>query len=90
VDVIYHNPPKGFLNNSYRIKISTSIKFICILKFRDNIDNDMIKKIIELWYLRNNLAAHDTGNINKNLRMVRKDDILFLIDVLFGIFHQPN
>jgi hypothetical protein len=86
VNVIYHDVPKVFINNSLNIRITTAIKYICIFKYRDNIDNEIIMKIVELWYLRSNLAAHDTGNINKKARIVRVDDILFLINVIYNLF----
>ena len=57
-------------------------KMIAVLKFRFGLDNARLKKIIELRYLRSNLAAHDTGNVNTKIREIELDDVLFMVDLL--------
>jgi CheY-like chemotaxis protein len=60
-------------------------KTMAVLKFRYNIDDAKLKKVIELRYLRSNLAAHDTGNVDTNQRTITRDDVLFLTNLLSEI-----
>lgn len=57
-------------------------KMMAVLKFRFGLDEIRLKKLIELRYLRSNLAAHDTGNVNTADRQIQLDDVVFMVDLL--------
>ena len=60
---------------------SSLSKILSVLKFRFNVEDIILSKIIELRYLRSNLAAHYTGNIDILKRKIEKEDILVIIDL---------
>ncbi len=62
------------LDAEFNIAISS------ILIFRHKVSNDIIRKLIELRYLRSNIAAHLTGNVDPTLRKIQLEDIEFLLD----------
>ncbi len=67
---------------------SSNYKLLSVLKYRFGIDENLYKQIIELRYLRSNIAAHDTGNVDTSRRSIVPEDILFLIDILNSCFKQ--
>ena len=69
------------IGNDFRHIISV----VSVLHFRDNISKKDIDRVIELRYLRSNLAAHKTGNIKKG-KTVLLDDIIFFISLFEKIF----
>lgn len=73
-------------SNSAPLKdVTTLFKILAVLKLRYGIVDDKLKKLIELRYLRSNLAAHDTGNVNTEQRTISREDVLFLTDLLAEI-----
>lgn len=67
-----------------RMKLLTQV--IPVLHTRHGFDKKKIDNVIELKYLRDNLAAHGNNNVNSALRWIKKDDVDFILDVLEKIF----
>jgi len=70
-----------YIGNDFRHIISV----VSVLHFRNSISKKDIDRVIELRYLRSNLAAHKTGNIKKE-KTVQIDDIIFFISLFEKIF----
>lgn len=67
-----------------RMKLLTQV--IPVLQTRHGFDKQKIDNIIELKYLRDNLAAHGNNNVDAAQRRIKKEDIDFILDVLGKIF----
>lgn len=67
-----------------RMKLLTQV--IPVLQTRHGFDKQKIDNVIELKYLRDNLAAHGNNNVDPAQRWIKKDDIDFILDVLEKIF----
>lgn len=75
------------LISSYKsgLDISSLVKMITILYFRDNIPKNDVNQIMALRYYRSNVAAHLTGKVKTNYR-INANDISFFIDVFTRLF----
>ena len=75
------------LISSYKsgLDISSLVKMITILYFRDNIPKNDVNQIMALRYYRSNVAAHLTGKVKTNYR-INANDISFFIDVFSRLF----
>ncbi|MFD2146231.1 response regulator [Mucilaginibacter antarcticus] len=65
---------------------SSLTKIISVLKYRYYFDDIRLTKLIELRYLRSNLAAHNTGNVDESKRKIEIEDMSFLLDILKDVF----
>lgn len=75
------------LISSYKsgLDISSLVKMITILYFRDNIPKNDVNQIMALRYYRSNVAAHLTGKVKTNYK-INANDISFFIDVFTRLF----
>lgn len=75
------------LISSYKsgLDISSLVKMITILYFRDNIPKNDVDRIMALRYYRSNVAAHLTGKVKTDYR-INANDISFFIDVFSRLF----
>jgi len=75
------------LISSYKsgLDISSLVKMITILYFRDNIPKNDVDRIMALRYYRSNVAAHLTGKVKTDYR-INANDISFFIDVFTRLF----
>lgn len=76
------------LISSYKsgLDISSLVKMISVLHFRDNIPRKDIDRIIKLRYYRSNVAAHVTGKIKPEYKKIAADDIAFFIQIFAQLF----
>lgn len=74
--------------SSYKsgLDVSTLVKMISVLYFRDNILHKDIDNIIRLRYYRSNVAAHLTGKIKPDFKKITAKDIHFFINIFTKIF----
>jgi len=74
--------------SSYKsgLDVSSLVKMISVLHFRDNIPQNDIDKIIRLRYYRSNVAAHLTGKIKPGFKKISAEDIAFFIQIFTHIF----
>jgi DNA-binding NarL/FixJ family response regulator len=75
------------LISSYKsgLDISSLVKMITILYFRDNTPKNDVDRIMALRYYRSNVAAHLTGKVKTDYR-INANDISFFIDVFSRLF----
>jgi hypothetical protein len=76
------------LISSYKsgLDISSLVKMITILYFRDNIPKDDVDRIMSLRYYRSNVAAHLTGKVKPDYK-INANDIVFFINVFTRLFN---
>jgi hypothetical protein len=67
-----------------RMKLLT--KVVPVLQTRHGFNKKEIDTVIELKYLRDNLAAHGNNNVNPAQRRIMKEDIDFILEALRKIF----
>jgi len=74
--------------SSYKsgLDVSSLVKMISVLHFRDNIPQNDIDKIIRLRYYRSNVAAHLTGKIKPGFKKITTENIAFFIQIFTHIF----
>ena len=74
--------------SSYKsgLDVSSLVKIISVLHFRDNIPQNDIHKVIRLRYYRSNVAAHLTGKIKPGFKKIVAEDIAFFIQIFTHIF----
>lgn len=74
--------------SSYKsgLDVSTLVKMISVLHFRDNILHEDIDNIIRLRYYRSNVAAHLTGKIKSDFKKITAKDIYFFVNIFTKIF----
>ena len=76
----------GKENKIYPQYGSSILKMALVLKYKDNLDDKTINKLIKIRYIRNNFIAHIGSNIKKDVK-IGIDEVLFLIrDIFMQIF----
>lgn len=86
VDFELFSSKELILNDKLGLDSTSLIKMISVLIYRDNINKEVLKKILELRYYRSNVAAHQTGNVDLEKFKLSSDDIKFLILLFKKIF----
>lgn len=78
---------KTEINKPVGIDSTSLVQMISVFKYRHNIDNYTINKLMELRYYRSNVAAHLTGNVDlEKKKITAKEDIDFIISVFEKVF----
>lgn len=79
----FYSAPQQRSNDPKRkaTKASPIIKISLVLKYRDNLPDNIINRLIKLRYIRNNMTAH-AGNIKPGVR-INVNDVKFLIQEIF-------
>ena len=62
-------------------KPSPLLKIALVLKYRDNIDENVINRLVKLRFVRNNSTAH-SGNIKQGVK-IAVEDIFFIMENVF-------
>jgi CheY-like chemotaxis protein len=62
------------------------VRLLAVLKYRFIVTDDKLEKIMEASYLRSNLAAHDTGEIDKSNRIIEVEDLDLVLDICSDVF----
>jgi hypothetical protein len=75
------------LVSSYKsgLDVSSLVKMITILYFRDNISKNEVERVIALRFYRSNVAAHLTGKVKADEK-INAYDISFFINLFTKIF----
>ena len=77
---------KLFSNKLDKVDISFIFRIAAVLHYTFGIDDKTINQIIELRFIRSNLAAHTTGKLDLGKRSFNRDDIIFLVNLLEKMF----
>lgn len=66
------------------------IMLLAVLKYRYNTDDTKLNKVMEMKFLRNCLAGHDLGKVDRSAIKVKITDIQFLLSVFKEIADIEN
>ncbi|WP_316812575.1 response regulator [Pedobacter heparinus] len=64
------------------------VRLLAVLKYRFAHPDAQLEMIMEASYLRSNLAAHDTGEIDKTKKSIELKDIFFILDTCIEVFRK--
>jgi len=67
-------------SGSLSVEVNSGTKYSSVLYFRENCSESEIAKVLELLFVRNNLSAHYTGNLDSGYRL-RTEDIMFMLRI---------
>ncbi|MDR3244893.1 MAG: hypothetical protein LBT50_00490, partial [Prevotellaceae bacterium] len=88
ISVKYFNSRQLISSYKAGLDISSLVKIISVLKYRDSASDEDIKRILKLRYYRSNVAAHNTGNVDMKKYKISKNEIEFFLKVLKKVFEK--